>query len=732
MTCASCSSNIEKTVSKLNGVNSISVNLLTNSATVNYEEDVITIKTITSEINKLGFEATAPELKDNNSGIESNDNQLKKLIISIIFLIPLMYVSMGHMFGAPMPIFINDVSLSFTQFLLTIPIIFINFNYFIKGYKSLYRLKPNMDSLIAIGSTAAIIYGIYGIFMIQYGYYINDLEVVKHFNHDLYFESAGTILVLITLGKYIENKSKNKTTKALKNLIDMSPKTALIEIDGKEVTIPIEQVKVGDILLVKPGAQVPVDGVVTEGETTIDQAAITGESLPVYKQKDDSVIGATINIGCFIKIRTSKVGEDSTFAQIIKLVEEASSSKAPISKLADKISGIFVPIVILIALITAIVWIFVDANNALSMSITVLIISCPCALGLATPLAIMMGTGKGAEHGLLIKSGEVLEITHHVDTIVLDKTGTITNGKPIVTDIIPINCNNFLSIVYSIEHKSEHPLSKAIIEYSKVNSAALLDVEKFQNHPGKGVFAKINNISYYGGNSKYMLENNINIDEIKDKIDSLSNEGKTPMIFANEQKVIGIVAVADSVKSSSKEAIEELIKLGKDVIMLTGDNHVTAMGIANSVGIKNVVADVLPSDKEFLVRRYQEQGRKVMMVGDGINDSPALVRSDVGVAIGNGSDIAIDSADIILMNNDLMSVVNMIKLSKSVINNIKQNLFWAFFYNALCIPIAAGVFFIPFGIKLDPMYGAIAMSVSSLFVVFNALKLGLINYNKKV
>ncbi len=647
-----------------------------------------------------------------------------------------MYIAMHHMLfewiGLPIPNIIknmfdgseNAISFAFTQFLLLLPIVYVNRNYFIIGFKRLFKISPNMDSLIAIGSTSAIVYGIYAIYMIGNGLGYNRLDLVHQYSMDIYFESAGTILTLITVGKYLETKSKNKTSNAISKLINLLPKTATVLRDNKEIEIPVEEIEKDEILLVKPGNTIAVDGKIIEGNSLVDQSSITGESMPVEKNIGDTVVSGTINKNGFLKVKANKVGEDTTLSQIIKLVEEASNSKAPISKLADKVSGVFVPIVILIAVIAVVVWLILgkDVQFALSIGIAVLVISCPCALGLATPVAIMVGTGKGAEFGILIKSAESLEVLHSIDTVVLDKTGTITEGKIKVTDIIAEDEQKLLKIAASIEKKSEHLLAEAIVQKAEEENIELYEINEFKAVSGRGIEAKIDKDMYYGGNIKFMQEEGIDTSSIKDD-EKLLKQGKTVLYFAKNQEIIGIIAVADVVKSDSKLAIEKLKKEKIEPIMLTGDNKLVAENIAKTIGISKVVADVLPQDKEKVISDLQKQGKKVAFVGDGINDSPALAKSNVGLAIGSGTDIAIESADIILVKNSLMDVVSAIDLSKAVIRNIKMNLFWAFFYNIIGIPIAAGVFYNIFGIKLNPMLGALAMSLSSVCVVTNALRL---------
>ena len=619
---------------------------------------------------------------------------------------------------------------AFTQLLLTLPIAYVNRKYYQVGFKTLFKGAPNMDSLIAIGSAAAMIYGVVAIYMIGWGLGHGDTALVEQYSMDLYFESAGMILALITLGKFLETRSKGKTSEAITKLMDLAPKTALVEREGVEAEIPVEEVAVGDLLIVKPGASIPVDGEITEGSAAVDESAITGESIPVDKGPGDRVIAATINRSGYFKFRATKVGADTTLAQIVALVEDAANSKAPIAKLADKVSGVFVPVVICIAVIAAVTWLLLGhtVEFALSIGIAVLVISCPCALGLATPVAIMVGTGKGAENGILIKSAEALETAHTIDTVVLDKTGTITEGKPRVTDIRTadgLSETELLTIAASVEKPSEHPLSTAIVEEAARRNLSLRAVTGFEAVAGQGVAAEVGGVRYLAGNRRMMEENRIELGGFAEKGETLSGEGKTPLYFAGEGKALGVVAVADTVKPTSRAAIEAFGQMGVDVVMLTGDNKRTAAAIQKQLGIGRVVAEVLPQDKEREVAKLQEQGRKVAMVGDGINDAPALTRADVGIAIGAGTDVAIESADVVLMKSDLLDAVTAIDLSRAVIRNIKQNLFWAFFYNSIGIPLAAGVFFSVFGWKLNPMFGAAAMSLSSVCVVSNALRLKL-------
>lgn len=741
MTCSACSSRVEKSVGKLEGIQNLSVNLLTNSMQVEYDEQQLNEQDIIHIVEQTGYGASPAQsdtakrvtaTASSSSPIEEQMQSMKqRLITSFAFLIPLMYISMGHMIGLPLPSFLvghkNAVSFAFAQFLLALPIVFINNHYYTKGFSTLFHGAPNMDSLIAVGSGAALLYGIFAIFRMSYGLGIGNMELVAQYHKDLYFESAAMILALITFGKYLEAKSKGKTSEALNKLLDMAPKTAIVERNRKEVQILASEVAVGDIVVIKPGASVPVDGVVTEGTSSIDEAAITGESIPVHKEVGMQVIGATLNKTGFLKIRATRVGDDTTFSQIIKLVEDASATKAPIAKLADKIAGIFVPIVMTIALITGVVWLLLGATFefALSCAICVLVISCPCALGLATPVAIMVGTGKGAECGILIKSGEALEVAHNVNSVVLDKTGTITQGKPVVTDIIAVDRTEeaLLSLAAGLEEKSEHPLAQAILEKARETRITLQSVDTFTSIPGKGLSASWNGKDYMAGNARLLEEHCVDLSAYQEQMDTLALAGKTPLLFSENNRLIGIIAVADIVKPTSKRAIEALKRLGVRVIMLTGDNKKTAQGIARDLEIDQVIAEVLPQDKEAVISDLQQKGETVAMVGDGVNDAPALVRADVGIAIGAGTDVAVESADIILMKNDLMDVVTAIRLSRNVIRNIKQNLFWAFFYNCLGIPLAAGVFYSLLGWRLNPMFGAAAMSFSSVFVVTNALRL---------
>lgn len=760
MTCSACSSHVEKSVSKLTGVENVSVNLLTNSMQVEFDENKLDTAGIIKAVEDAGYGAAVKDGhaksgtktsgqsdSQENSGLSAVEqnvkNMKKRLIVSLIFWIPLMYVSMGHMIyqwlNIPMPPFTmnflhgneNAITYAFTQFLLLLPILIANQKYFKNGFKTLWHRSPNMDSLIAIGAGAAILYGIFAIYRIGYAMGHGDMAVVHQYAHDLYFESAGTILTLITIGKYLETKSKGKTSEAITKLLNLAPKTVTVVRDGVEQVIDATDVEKGEIFLVKPGESVAVDGIVLEGKSSFDESAITGESIPVPKQEGDTIVSASMNKSGLIRAKATKVGEDTTIAQIIRLVEEASSSKAPIAKMADKIAGVFVPTVITIALITGIIWLISGATFefAMSTAIAVLVISCPCALGLATPVAIMVGTGKGAENGILIKSGDALETAHQIDTVVLDKTGTITQGKPVVTDIICAAGKNadktqLLQIAGSLEKGSEHPLAEAIVNYCETNSIALEKVTDFNALFGKGIEGTVSGTHYYAGNEKMMEEKGISLStEQKNQIRELAKQGRTPLLFADENQFLGIVAVADVVKPTSKEAVQKFRDYGIHVIMLTGDNEVTAQAIKEQVGIDEVIAGVLPTQKEEKISALKQAGHKVAMIGDGVNDAPALASADVGIAIGAGTDVAIESADIVLMKNDLLDAVGAVKLSRAVIRNIKENLFWAFFYNSIGIPLAAGVLYPLFQIKLNPMFGAAAMSLSSVCVVSNALRL---------
>lgn len=823
MTCSACSSRVEKCVSALDGINTCEVNLLTGSMQASYDESKCNTDEIIAAVEKAGYGASSLSPSPGSSGGrgdgKSAENSLQetmqkarkemktRLICSFLFWIPLMYVSMFHMFyewfGLPVPEFImrafhgpeNTVTFAFTQFLLLLPIMYCNRNYFIHGFKNLFRRSPNMDSLVAVGSAAAVVYGVFAIYRLSWGLGHQDMELVNRYGMEIYFESAGTILTLITLGKYLESRSKAQTGKAIEKLVNLAPKTALLlSPDGTEREVPADQVKEGDIVIIKPGAYVPVDGVITSGSSSLDESAITGESIPVEKAVDDTVISASLNKSGYFQMRAVKTGENTTINQIIRLVEEASASKAPIAKLADKIAGIFVPTVMCIALLAFLIWMFSGAGFefSLSIGISVLVISCPCALGLATPVAIMVGTGKGAENGILIKSGEALETAHSIDTVVLDKTGTITQGKPEVTDVIPVGIpeEELLQAAVMLERQSEHPLAEAILQYAEVHMDNMTDngtcmaslpdgrpridsmtdngthkdslpdtrmrssslenydasvingasvprenapwqAENFEALFGRGVRCTYRKDTYYAGNMRLLEEEGFDLSSVQEKFAALSDEGKTVLLFARKKatasvrQILGMIAVADVEKPSSMEAIRQFEKLGIDVVMLTGDNEKTAAAIGRRLHISHVIAQVLPHQKEEKIRELMEQGHKVAMIGDGINDAPALARADVGIAIGAGTDVAIESADAVLIKNDLMDAVNAVRLSKSVIRNIRENLFWAFFYNSIGIPLAAGLLYPAFGLKLNPMFGAAAMSLSSVCVVCNALRLRL-------
>lgn len=745
MTCSACSARIEKSVGKLPGIKEVSVNLLKNSMVASYDESVLDTAGIVQAVEKAGYGAfpkapaqiksrtASPAAKPEVSTAQAEYKQMKqRLLLSALFTIPLFYISMGHMMNWPLPGFLlgmeNAITFAFTQFLLLIPVAFINFKYYRMGFKTLFHGSPNMDSLIAIGSSAAIIYGIYAIYKIGIGFGHGDMAAVHSFMMDLYFESAGMILTLITLGKTLEARAKGKTSDAITKLMNLAPKTATVERDGQELQIPVEEVQLGETLIVKAGESVPVDGTVMEGFASIDESALTGESIPVEKHIGDKVIGATTSKSGYFKMQATKVGDDTTLAQIVRLVDEATSSKAPIAKLADKVSGVFVPVVIGISLIAVITWLLLGYGFefALSIGISILVISCPCALGLATPTAIMVGTGKGAASGILIKSAEALETAHNINTVVLDKTGTITQGTPVVTDLLckaGIQQRELLQIAASLEKLSEHPLADAIVAEADKEKLTLLPVREFSQIPGQGIVGKIGNDLCFAGNRRLLNNNQIEGGHLLQLGEEMAMDGKTPLFFARGGELIGVIAVADVVKPTSKQAVQELSQLGLEVVMLTGDNAKTAEAIRRQVGVDRVVAEVFPQDKEKEIRRLQREGKKVAMVGDGINDAPALARADVGIAIGAGTDIAIESADIVLMKSDLLDVSTAVQLSKAVIRNIKQNLFWAFIYNIIGIPVAAGLFYLSFGLKLNPMIGAFAMSFSSVFVVSNALRL---------
>jgi Cu+-exporting ATPase len=729
MTCAACVRAVERAVNKLEGIESANVNFATENLQVSYDASKVRLSDIKAAVTKAGYKALEEEVTV-DADKERKEAEVKALwrrfIISAVFTVPLLIISMGHMIGYALPKIIDPMTkpLNFAliQLLLVAPVIIVGYKFFKVGFKTIIKRSPNMDSLIAIGTSAAFLYGLFAVYKIY--------NANVDYAYKLYFESAAVILTLITLGKYLESVTKGKTSEAIKKLMGLAPKTAVIIRDGKEIEIPIDEVEVGDIVIVKPGEKLPVDGEVVEGMTAIDESMLTGESIPVEKTAGSKVIGASINKSGYIKYKATKVGKDTALSQIIKLVEEAQGSKAPIAKMADIISGYFVPIVISIAVLSALAWFIFGGKTptfALTIFISVLVIACPCALGLATPTAIMVGTGKGAEYGVLIKSGEALETAHKIQTIVFDKTGTITEGKPKVTDIVTasgVNSNYLLQLAASAEKGSEHPLGEAIVKDAEEKALEFKKVENFKAIPGHGIQVTIEGNNILLGNKKLMVENNISLVELEDTSHKLAGEGKTPMYAAIEGKLAGIIAVADTVKASSKKAIEKLHSMGIEVAMLTGDNKKTAEAIARQVGIDVVLAEVLPQDKANEVKKLQAQGKKVAMVGDGINDAPALAQAEVGIAIGSGTDVAMESADIVLMRSDLMDVPTAIKLSKKTILNIKENLFWAFGYNTLGIPVAMGILYLlKIGPLLNPIIAAAAMSFSSVSVLLNALRL---------
>lgn len=741
MTCSACSAHVDKAVRKLEGVTQVNVNLLGGSMTVDWEgslapEDII------AAVDRAGYGAALPaaagqvdQPKPVAGAMEEEQKGMRgRLVTSFLFLIPLFYISMGHMMGWPLPRALlgheNMLTFALTQLLLLLPILYVNEKYYKVGFKTLWHRAPNMDSLIALGSTAAVVYSLYVMYQLAYGVGHHDMGLVEQFHMSLYFESAGMILALITLGKFLESRSKGKTGQAIARLMDLTPKTAAVLRDGTEVQIPVEQVQVGDLVLVRPGGSVPVDGVVVEGVSSVDESALTGESIPVDKEVGDTVISASINQSGVLTLRATRVGQDTTLAQMIRLVDEAASSKAPIAKLADRVAGVFVPVVIGIALVTAVVWLIATGSveRALTSGVAVLVISCPCALGLATPVAIMVGTGKGAEHGILVKSAEGLEALRGVTAVVLDKTGTVTRGKPQVTDLHPLGQTapeELLQIAASLEKPSEHPLGRAIVEEGERNNVRLCPVDRFEAIHGKGVKGDINGSHYLAGNAAMMADAGVALDGEQMTADQMAKQGKTPLFFVRDGQLIGIIAVADTVKPTSRAAIQGFRRLGLKVIMLTGDNSRTANAIGAELGLTQVIAEVLPADKERQIAALQAEGERVAMVGDGINDAPALARADVGLAIGAGADVAIESANIVLMKSDLMDAVTAVELSRATIRNVKQNLFWAFFYNVICIPLAAGMLYPLLQIQLDPMLAAAAMSLSSVTVVANALRLRL-------
>lgn len=751
MSCSACSSRVEKAVSKLEGIEKASVNLLTNSMQVDYDETILTSQAIIDAVVKAGYGASlaggqagtkgaSPQVSPANTAEQEVRQMKRRLLWSIVFLIPTVYIAMHHMLaahlGIPVPSAIsavfdgpeNAISFAFAQFLLILPIMYLNRKYYINGFSNLLRGAPNMDSLVGMGSMASAAFGAFAIFRMGWGMGHGDWALVQTYSANLYFESAGMIVTLITVGKYLETRAKGKTSAAIEKLMKLAPKEATVLRGGVETVILVEDLAVGDEIVVRPGERIPADGIVSQGTTSIDESAITGESIPVEKQVGDKVTSATINTSGYIHVTAQRVGDDTTISQIIRLVDEASASKAPIAKIADAVAGIFVPAVITLAVAATALWYFAmgaDLEFAFSIGISILVISCPCALGLATPVAIMVGTGKGAENGILIKSGEALERAHAVDTVVMDKTGTITEGKPRVTDVQALTCSEteLLALAAGMEQGSEHPLAEAIVAYGKERGIAPKAVSDFRAVFGKGVIASADRKTYYAGNAALMAEQGIAIGSYTDRLDALADQGKTPLIFADSSGVIGIIAVADVEKATSAEAISRFAAMGIDVVMLTGDNARTAEAIRKRLGIPKVIAGVLPQDKERHIAELQAQGRTIAMIGDGVNDAPALAKADVGIAIGAGTDVAIESADAVLMRSDLLDAVSAVRLSKAVIKNIKENLFWAFFYNVIAIPLAAGLFYPAYGLKLNPMIGAAAMSLSSVCVVLNALRL---------
>lgn len=739
MSCAACSARIQNTVSKADGVKKAEVNLLTESMQVEYDESKITPYNIIEKVTSLGYGASVKDgaERKSNAPKEIESEKLKRrFLVSLLFLLPLMYISMGHMLGFYLPKFLlgskNAVSFAFLQFLICIPVIFINRKYYKNGFKALFLRSPNMDSLIAVGSGISLIYGIFEIFRMSYGLGIGNFGIVDRYRHNLYFETSAMIPTLITLGKYLEARAKGKTSEAIEKIMNLSPKKAVILKDEKEIEINASELKQGDIVIVKPGMSIPCDGEIILGETSVDESMLTGESIPCEKTVGDKVTGATVNKSGYIRILAEKVGENTTFAEIVRLIEEASAKKAPVSKLADKVSSVFVPIVMIIAVVTVIIWLLLGTafEDALSFGVCVLVISCPCALGLATPVAVMAGTGKGAENGILIKSGEALETAHLIDCVVFDKTGTITEGIPQVTDCFGDE-KVLLPIALALEEKSEHPIAGAILRYCEMRVTKRLQTENFEAVFGVGVKAQINGKECFAVKKKFTEDNNIDISGLEDKYDKMSKQGKTVIFIIEDKTAIGIIAVSDTIKPSARICAEKLNSMGTEVIMLTGDNELASREIAKKAGIENVTANVMPKDKEKVIAELKAKGKKVAMVGDGINDAPALAVSDVGIAIGGGTDAAIESSDIVILGDNLMAVPNALMLSRKVIKNIKENLFWAFFYNTVGIPIAAGVLYPSLGIKLSPMLGALFMSMSSVCVVSNALRLKRIKFDRE-
>ena len=744
MSCAACSAHVEKSVSAVPGVSTVQVNLLAGSMTVEYDEAVCDAGKIIAAVVSGGYTAAVDDGKQQSAPAQSAqaDEALgemkKRIIVSAVFMIVLMYFSMGEMIGLPLPSYAAGMdgmfALALTELVLTIPIVLINRKYYINGFKTLLHRAPTMDALIAVGSGAALVYGIYALVRIGTA---PTPEAAHSFMHDLYFESAGMILTLVTLGKFFEARAKRKTGEAIAALMDLRPQTAEVIRGGRAIQLPIEQVQTGDLVVVRGGQSVPVDGVITEGSAFLDESAITGESMPVERHVGGTVIGATVSKSGYFVMRASRVGDDTTLSQIIRLVEEAGASKAPIAKLADKVAGVFVPVVMCIALVTAVIWLLAGETPsfALTRAISVLVISCPCALGLATPVAIMVGTGVGAKNGVLFQSAEALENLHNVTSAIMDKTGTVTEGRPVVTDVQTwgVETEELLSLALSLEKRSDHPLADAIVRYALEKGAKERSVTDFEMVEGQGIRAAVDGVPCMAGNQRMLLANGLALSRSMQELgEKLADAGKTPLFFAANRQVVGTFAVADVLKPTSRAAVRALESMGIEVTLLTGDNKKTAQTIASELGVREVIAEVLPQDKERIVREKQAAGRRVAMIGDGINDAPALARADVGIAIGAGTDVAISSADVVLRKSDLMDAVDAIRLSRQTIRNIRQNLFWAFFYNCIGIPIAAGALWVPFGIKLSPMIGAAAMSLSSVCVVSNALRLRFFKAGERV
>lgn len=731
MTCASCSQTIEKVINKLDGVQSASVNLATEKMVVDFNPSELSSNDIMEAVKNSGYSAKESLSQEAQADLdkEKKEKHIKKMWSrfwqSAVLTVPLLYIAMGEMVGLPIPEMIHPMvypeRFALLQLALTIPVLIIGRPFFIVGFRALFKGHPNMDSLVALGTSAAALYSLYGTIMVLLGDH--------HFAMNLYYESAAVILTLITLGKYFEAVSKGKTSEAIKKLMGLAPKTAIVIRDGVETEISVDDVVLGDVIVVKPGDKIPVDGVIVSGTSAVDESMLTGESIPIEKKAGDKVIGASINKNGSFQFEATKVGKDTTLSQIIKLVEDAQGSKAPIAQLADKVSGIFVPIVIVLAILSSVAWYFLGQESwifALTITISVLVIACPCALGLATPTAIMVGTGKGAENGVLIKSGDALETTHKIETIVFDKTGTITEGKPVVTDILvtgSLSKDDFLLLAASAEKGSEHPLGEAIVLAAEEKGMTFKEIDHFVAIPGHGIEVEIEKETFILGNKKLMVERQIDLLDFEEESNRLAKEGKTPMYIANSHELLGIIAVADTIKESSVRAIEKLHRMGLEVAMLTGDNKRTAEAIAKQVGIDRVLSEVLPEDKANEVKKLQQEGKKVAMVGDGINDAPALAQADIGIAIGSGTDVAMESADIVLMRSDLMDVPTAIELSHATIKNIKENLFWAFLYNTLGIPVAMGLLYLFGGPLLNPMIAGAAMSFSSVSVLLNALRL---------